>query len=87
MMVTRWRSINSAHFRRLERIRISDDAHAIDERKPKRDGATEAVEKWERREDQIVSRRVEHDAKLRDVADQIAVTQRRPLSDRPSCRW
>ena len=62
-------------FRRLERIRISDDPHPVDERKPKRDRAAKAVEKWQRSEDQILPRRVEHDAKLRDVANEIAVTQ------------
>ena len=62
-------------FRGLERVRISDDAHPIDERKPERDRATEAVEKWERSENQILARRVEHGAKLRDVANQIAMTQ------------
>jgi hypothetical protein len=63
------------NFSGFERARIRDGAHAFDEGIPERHGAAEAVEKRERREENIIRLRVEHGGELRDVAENIAMTQ------------
>ena len=65
--------------RRFERIWISDDAHAFDERIPKRDGRSEAVKERERRENGVVPFRVEKFPELGDIADDIAMAEHDPF--------
>src|SRR6185295_10122058 len=52
-----------------------EGAHALEERVEERDSATEAVEKWERGEDQIGFPGVERDGELGDVAQDIAMAE------------
>src|SRR5437870_3588826 len=61
--------------RHFERIWISDDANAFNQRIPKGDGRTEAVKKRQGREDRIFFFRVEKLAKLGNVADDIAMRE------------
>ena len=60
---------------RFERIWISDDADAFDERIPKRDGRSETVKERERRENGVVLSGIEQHVELRNVAENVAMTE------------
>ena len=66
-------------FADLQRVRIRDGAHAFDERIPQRDGAAEAVKKRQAREHRVLGAEVQHEGKLRDVAEQIAMAEHHTL--------
>src|SRR5204862_8109578 len=59
----------------FERIRVGEGADAFEERIEQRDGASEAVEKWKRREQESVLRRIAGDRELRNVAQDVAMTE------------
>src|SRR5262245_10722172 len=57
----------------FERIGISDNSHAFDERIPERDGRSESMKKRKGREDGVGLSRVQQLSELRDISDDITV--------------
>src|SRR5438552_15204948 len=61
--------------RDFQRVRISNNAHALDQWIPKGDGRSEAVKKRERGENGVVFLRVEKFPELRNVADNVSMAE------------
>ena len=59
----------------FERVRVSDNRRALDQRIPEGDGAAEAVEKRQGGQEELVFPGVEKDGELGDIAEDVAVTE------------